>query len=124
MVAWARVVRIVLLCLALLTLPAQAREWTDEELRWGAALAVTRIIDWGQTRYIAKHPGEFREANPFLPHHPSMSDVNRHFIVGNLLMFGAAHYLPQYRSTLLKVWVAIGVGANAHNAAIGVRISF
>lgn len=116
--------RAIVLCLALLALPAQAREWTDEELRWGAALAVTRLVDWGQTRYIASHPREFREANPFLSNHPSMSEVNRHFIVGSLIMFGAAHYLPQYRSTMLKVWVSIGVGANVHNAAIGVRISF
>lgn len=117
-------VRAAILCLALLALPAQAREWTDEELRWGAALAVTRLVDWGQTRYIAKHPREFREANPFLSNHPSMSEVNRHFIVGSLIMFGAAHYLPQYRSTLLRVWVSIGVAANAHNAAIGVRLEF
>lgn len=113
-----------ILALALLAMPAHAHDWTDEEVRWGVALAVTRVIDWGQTRYIARHPNEFREANPFLSNHPSMAEVNRHFIVGNLLMFGAAHYLPQYRSTLLRVWVSIGVGANAHNAAIGVRISF
>ena len=116
--------RAAILCLALLALPAQAREWTDEELRWGAALAVTRLVDWGQTRYIASHPREFREANPFLSNHPRMSEVNRHFVLGSLIMFGAAHYLPQYRSTLLKVWVVIGVGANAHNAAIGVRLEF
>jgi len=116
--------RAIVLCLALLALPAQAREWTDDEIRLGAALAVTRVIDWGQTRYIARHPREFREANPFLSDNPSMSEVNRHFIIGSLIMFGAAHYLPQYRSTLLKVWVSIGVAANAHNAAIGVRLEF
>jgi len=116
--------RVAILCMVLLALPAQAREWTDEELRWGVALAVTRVVDWGQTRYIATHPHQFREANPFLSDSPSMSEVNRHFIVGTLIMFGAAHYLPQYRSTLLKVWVSIGVAANAHNAAIGVRLEF
>jgi hypothetical protein len=116
--------RAIVLCLALLALPAQAREWTDEELRWGAALAVTRLVDWGQTRYIASHPREFREANPFIGSHPSMGDVNRHFILSSALMFGLTHYLPQHRRTLLRVWVAIGVGTNVHNAAIGVRISF
>ena len=117
-------VRVVILCLALLALPAQAREWTDEELRWGAALAVTRLVDWGQTRYIASHPHEFREANPLIGDHPSMAEVNRHFILSSALMFGLAHYLPQHRLTVLRVWVAIGVGANLHNAAIGVRIAF
>lgn len=116
--------RAIVLCLALLALPAQAREWTDEELRWGAALAVTRLVDWGQTRYIAKHPDRFREVNPLIGDNPSLGEVNRHFVVSSLLMFGAAHYLPQHRGTILKVWVAIGVGANVHNAAIGVRIDF
>lgn len=116
--------RAAILCLLLLAMPAHARDWTDEEKAWGAAVLATRLVDWGQTRYIATHPHEFREANPFLSNHPSLAEVNRHFIVGTALMFGAAHYMPQYRSTLLKVWFTIGVGANLHNAAIGVRISF
>ena len=117
-------IRALVVVLLLLAAPVSAQDWSAEEKTWAAAWLTTMAVDWGQTRYIARHPGEFREANPFLPHHPSMSDVNRHFVIGNLIMFGAAHYLPQYRSTLLKVWLAIGVGATAHNAAIGVRISF
>lgn len=99
--------RAIVLCLALLALPAQAREWTDEELRWGAALAVTRLVDWGQTRYIAKHPDRFREVNPLIGDHPSLGEVNRHFIVSTALMFAAAHYLPQYRTRLLQVYVVV-----------------
>lgn len=99
--------RAIVLCLALLALPAQAREWTDEELRWGAALAVTRLVDWGQTRYIAKHPDRFREVNPLIGDHPSIGEVNRHFIVSTALMFAAAHYLPQYRTRLLQVYVVV-----------------
>lgn len=116
--------RAAILCLLLLTMPAHARDWTTEEKAWGAAVLATRLVDWGQTRYIARHPHEFREANPFLSDHPSIAEVNRHFIVGSALMFGAAHFLPQYRKQMLQVWFVIGVGANLHNAAIGVRISF
>ena len=116
--------RAILLCLCLVALPAHARDWTQEEKAWGAAVLATRLVDWGQTRYIATHPHEFREANPVLSNHPSLAEVNRHFIVGTALMFGAAHYMPQYRTQILQVWFVIGVGANLHNAAIGVRISF
>lgn len=116
--------RAIVLCLALLALPAQAREWTDEELRWGAALAVTRLVDWGQTRYIAKHPDRFREVNPLIGDHPSLGEVNRHFIVSTALMFAAAHYLPQYRTRLLQVYVVVGAGYVVHNIGIGVRFQF
>lgn len=114
----------VVFCLLLLALPAQAREWTDSEIRWGAALAVTRVVDWGQTRYIARHPDKFRELNPLLPEHPTLGDVNRHFLVSTAVMLAAAHYLPQYRSTLLKVWFAVGVGMTGRNAALGIRMEF
>lgn len=116
--------RAFVLALALLALPAHAREWTDDEVAWGTAAAVAHVIDWGQTRYIARHPDQWRELNPVLGEHPSLGGVNRYFLASGALMFAAAHYLPQYRSTLLKVWFTIGVGANLHNAAIGVRISF
>lgn len=116
--------RAIVLCLALLALPAQAREWTDDELRWGAALAVTRLVDWGQTRYIAKHPDRFREVNPLIGDHPSLGEVNRHFIVSTALMFAAAHYLPQYRTRLLQVYVVVGAGYVVHNIGIGVRFQF
>lgn len=116
--------RVFVLALALLALPAHAREWTDDEVAWGTAAAVAHVIDWGQTRYIATHPERFRELNPMIGEHPSVGGVNRYFLASGAFMFAVAHYLPQYRSTLLKVWFTIGVGANLHNAAIGVRISF
>jgi len=114
----------IVICLALLAPPAHAREWTDEEVRLGAALAVTRIIDWGQTRHIARNPDRFRETVPLMPAHPTLGEVNQHFLLGTALMFAVAHYVPQHRKRILQVWVAIGVGANLHNAAIGVRIEF
>lgn len=110
-------------CLLLaLALPAHA--WTDSEKAWGAAFLATRVVDWGQTRYIARHPDRFRELNPLLPEHPTLGDVNRHFLVSTAVMLAAAHYLPQYRSTLLKVWFAVGVGMTGRNAALGVRFDF
>lgn len=110
-------------CLLLaLALPAHA--WTDSEKAWGAAFLATRVVDWGQTRYIARHPDLFRELNPLLPEHPTLGDVNRHFLVSTAVMLAAAHYLPQYRKAMLQVWVAVGVIGTARNAHIGVRLDF
>lgn len=103
---------------------AHARDWTASEKAWAAAWLATRAADWSQTRYIARHPEQFRETNQFLPDHPSLGEVNRHFIVSTALMFAAAHYLPQYRTRLLQVWFAVGVGVTVRNAAIGVRVEF
>lgn len=116
--------RAFVLALALLALPAHARDWTDEEIAWGTAAAVAHVIDWGQTRYIARHPDQWCELNPVLGEHPSLGGVNRYFLASGALMFAAAHYMPQYRSTLLKVWFAVGVASGARNAMIGVRMDF
>lgn len=103
---------------------AHARDWTASEKAWAAAWLATRAADWSQTRYIARHPEQFRETNQFLPDHPSLGEVNRHFIVSTALMFAAAHYLPQYRTRLLQVYVVVGAGYVVHNIGIGVRFQF
>jgi len=110
--------------LCAISFSAQSRDWTDSEKAWGAAFLATRVVDWGQTRYIARHPDRFRELNPLLPEHPSLGDVNRHFLVSTAVMLAAAHYLPQYRKAMLQVWVAAGVIGTARNAHIGVRFDF
>jgi len=106
----------VLLVLALLAMPAHAHDWTPSEKGWAAA--------WLATRAVARNPDRFRERNPLLPEHPTLGDVNRHFLVSTAVMLAAAHYLPQYRTAMLQVWVAVGVIGTARNAHIGVRFDF
>src|SRR5690606_23306335 len=48
-----------------------AREWTAEEQWTAAAAASLLVVDWAQTRYIAKNPEKWRELNPMLPDHPT-----------------------------------------------------
>lgn len=113
-----------LLALALLAMPAHAHDWTAPEKGWAAAWLATRAVDWAQTRHIARNPDRFRELNPLIGRHPSLGEVNRHFIVSTALMFAAAHYLPQYRTRLLQVYVVVGAGYVVHNIGIGVRFQF
>ncbi len=112
------------LCLLLLALPAQARDWTNEELGWGAAAAAVRLADWAQTRNIVRNPDRFREVNPLIGEHPSRGRVDGVFILGSALLFAAAHYFPEYRKSILQVYVVIGGGVVARNASIGVKMSF
>ena len=113
-----------ILALALLALPAHAHDWTDSEKRWAAAWIATRAVDWAQTRHVARNPDRFREINPFFGRHPSLGEVNRNFVLTTAAGLLAAHYLPQYRKTMLQVWFAVGVGVTARNAAIGIRMEF
>lgn len=117
-------VHLVVCALAFVSSLAQARDWTAEEKGWAVAGVAAHIVDWGQTRHIARHPDKFRELNPLLPEHPTLGEVNRHFLVSTAVMLAAAHYLPQYRKAMLQVWVAVGVIGTARNAHIGVRFDF
>lgn len=116
--------RAALFALVLLALPAHAHDWTPPERAWAAAWLATRAVDWAQTRHVARNPERFRELSPLLDRHPSLGDVNRHFLVTTAAGLLAAHYLPQYRTRMLQVWFAVGVGLTVRNAAIGIRMEF
>ena len=45
------------------------------------ALTVSLIIDWLQTRYIAKNPKIWSEINVYLGVHPSVGRVNVYFLI-------------------------------------------
>lgn len=81
--------------------------------------------DWGQTRYIAKHPDQYHEMNPILGDHPSTGDVNRYFI-GSLALNNAVYFVlpddwkPYYAGGV----AAVQFGFVAHNHSIGIKISF
>jgi hypothetical protein len=56
---------------------------------WISSIATT-AVDWGQTRSIVRHPGEYREINPILGEHPSFAQVDRYFpviLAGELLSY-------------------------------------
>lgn len=116
--------RALLLACLLIAGPVSARDWTGEEIGWGAAAAAVRLADWAQTRNIVRNSDRFREANPIIGEHPSRGRVDGSFVIGSALLFGAAHYWPQYRKQILQWFVVLGGGVVARNASIGVRMSF
>jgi len=126
--------------LALLTgcaTPRSAWDRTDAALA-GAALTAT-VIDWGQTRYIAKHPcanaggaatctDPYREtgiARHFIGERPTVGQVDAYF-AANLIAVGAiAHALPgPWRKGYLGAVTVIELHYTTHNKRIGIGLEF
>jgi hypothetical protein len=99
-------------------------DWStlDKSLLVGATAA--HIVDWGQTRTIAYNPDKWTETNPFLGKNPSVGSVNNYFLSRLILLPLAAHYLPEYRTIILSLWLGAGVGFSVHNYSIGIRMTW
>lgn len=117
----------IILVLVLMLLPKScyADDWSTTDKAFAAAALVPTLADWSQTRYIARHPDEFRELNPTMPSHPSSSQVDAHFAGGIVLGAVIADWLPSdYRKIFLGSVAAIEIGVVSHNYEIGVKTRF
>jgi hypothetical protein len=102
-----------------------AEPWDRTDKTLAAAMVTMLVIDWGQTRYIAKNPDQFEERNPLLGKHPSVGDVNRHFVlaIGGSLLIG--NYLSsRHRKIFFGAITAAEVAVTIHNNSIGLKVSF
>lgn len=109
----------ILLLLLLLTAPAIA----NQQARDFSAGATMLVLDWAQTRHIARNPQRFHEAyNPVLDSHPSTGQVDRYFI-GAMLLHGAAYkFLPaRHKGTYLRVFAVVQGGAVHNNLQLGIK---
>lgn len=87
-----------------------------------AAVAVS-TIDWLQSRDIVRR-SEFHERNWFMPDRPSMGEVNNHYLIRTALIVGLSLTFPEYRSSILGAYVAVGLITIGHNAHIGLRVRY
>lgn len=117
---------LVLCALMLASQPAQAGdEWTDEQVGQVLVLATLTAADWAQTRNIARHPQVWHENNPLLGPHPSVAEVDRHFVASALIGAAILHALPtRYRDAALAAGIVVEAGCVANNLRIGVGIKF
>ncbi len=106
--------------------PAHAGDdWTDDQQTKGVALATLAVADWAQTRNIARHPHVWHENNPLLGPHPSVAEVDRHFVASALIGAAILHALPtRYRDAALTAGIVIEAGCVANNLRIGVGLRF
>lgn len=141
---------IVVLLFVLLAGEARAGDWGNTDTAMLAGVLTLSVIDWGQTRDLARRqqrscftasiegqPGSTSTActsspvykedgmNPFLPAHPTTAQVDKSFALGMLATAGIAYVLPQtYRRWFLGGVIVIEAGTVIHNHQIGLRVDF
>ena len=96
---------------------------TDKVLGVGAATML--MIDWGQTRYIAKHPERYTETNRILGEHPSVGSVNNYFLAVGIGSYFLANALPsEYRKAMLAGAIAVDIYYTKRNRGLGIKVEF
>lgn len=88
-------------------------------------VVASRVLDWGQTRYIVQHPETFYEMNRKMGDHPSMGTVNRHFsqlIIRDVLL--GSILSPPFDHLYFGAVSFYEVKAIRHNRSMGVKFSF
>lgn len=100
-------------------------EWTDSQVTKAVALAVLTTADWAQTRNIARNPHKWYETNPLLGEHPSVSKVDKHFIISGIVGAFVLESLPsKYRDWALNAGIMIEVGCVVNNFNLGIGVKF
>ena len=90
------------------------------------SIAITsRVLDWGQTRYVAQHSEKFNEMNHKMGDHPSIGTVNRHFsqLLGRDILLGSV-LPPPFNHLYFGMATISEIKAIRHNRSIGVKFSF
>lgn len=82
------------------------------------------VVDWAQTRDIAKSP-KFQESNIFLGKEPSIGEVNTHFALASAVHLGITLVLPaEYRAIWQNVTIGIAAVNVTRNYSFGVKLDF
>lgn len=116
---------IVLLMVVVSLFGCGARNWTKADTAREAAYLALHVADWGQTLYIADHPGEYRELNGVLGSHPSRGEVNGYFIATGLVHGVVSLVLPSpYRELWQYSTIGLEIYCVGNNARIGVGWGF
>lgn len=93
-----------------------------------AAALVLHAVDAGQTLHISEScraGGEYYELNPVLGRCPTKAEVSRYFL-GTAVLGTALHLaLPEsWAKYSTGLWITVGAGTTARNAAMGLRVRF
>ena len=103
---------------------ACADEWTSVDTNREIAYQSLAIVDWLQTRNIARDPG-YWEQNVILGSHPSIARINQYFALTGIAHYFVSKALPEkYRAPFQYVSIGVEVGAVGHNFSIGVSAKF
>lgn len=91
----------VVACALLFCTDLYAGCWSDDRVTQGLIISsnALTLVDWRQTRYIARHPDEYREVGPaakVIGEHPTKEAVNRYFLRSMVLNNAIGCLLPEH----------------------------
>ena len=115
------------LLLILLFIPSLsfADPWSQDDIYREVAFQAVTIIDWGQTRDIAKNTDKFFEHNPFLGNSPSINSVDTYFISAIIIHVIVSNNLSsEYRKYFQYISIGIESNSAIKNAAHGIHVNF
>jgi hypothetical protein len=118
--------RLLALAFALFPSLCEAREpWEFTDYALTSAALASLIVDWGQTRHIAKNPSRFDEKNRILGTTPSVGKVDAYFVGAMLGTVAVAHLLPQdMRRLFLAGTLSMELSVIDQNRSIGIKVDF
>lgn len=110
-------------------------DWTTGDTVRQSVVTALLIVDWGQTRYIVKHPqdpmqpnGTYTwraEGNGVLGDYPSIGKVNNYFAVAIIGHAAISYVLPRgWRDAWQYVWIGAELNETAHNRRMGIKVEF
>lgn len=127
------------LLLACLSLGAQAEglkldPWTTGDTWRQAAVTGLLVADWGQTRWIVRHPQDpthngvytwRAEGNPLLGDYPSIGKVNTYFAAAAVGHAAISYILPRgWRDAWQYVWIGAEANQVRRNYYMGIKLAF
>ena len=117
---------VMILMISLLWSPAYGFEPLTPEDKSHLALYTTlHLMDWKQTRMIAKNPGAYYETNTILGEHPSVGKVDAYFLTTLAGQIAATYLLPpKARRIWQMTWISIEKGYVEDNLNIGLVVRF
>ena len=108
----------------MLFLSTAGADWSSGDTNRQLAFTALQMVDWAQTREIARNP-DFYETNPILGKYPSSTEVDVYFAATTLGHYLVSQALPSdYRKVWQYVWIGVQAGYVTHNYQMGVRIDF
>ena len=120
--------RAALLILAFVLLPSlchAADPWGTTDYALAGATVAALVVDWGQTRHIAKNPERYTETNPILGSSPSVGKVDAYFVGAMVGTVALAHVLPgEWRQLFLGGVLALELGVVNQNRQLGIKVAF
>lgn len=111
--------------LFILSGPLSATDWSQDSRDRQAVYTALHLMDWAQTRTIARNPERWRELNPILGAHPSTREVDQYFALTLVGHYVVANLLPdKYRSLFQHVTISMEAAVTRNNIVLGIKGDF